>query len=64
MTKIEKAEKLLRYHRKHVFNESNGDLHEMAILRIKSTRIWADYMASRKEEADYRKSERLLRMWA
>jgi len=38
---------LLWHHRKHVFNETTGDLHERAIKRLKKTKVFDDITRER-----------------
>ena len=59
-----KLEKLLRYHRQHVFDDITGDLHERALRRLKRTRTFKDICERRQDAARYRSSERLLRAYA
>lgn len=56
MDKITKLEKLLRYHRQHVFDD-NGDLHGKAIDRLKRTRTFKA-MANHNQENQKRLWER------
>ena len=59
-----KAERLIRYHRQHAFDERSGDMHTRAIIRIKTTKIWQDISRKNRDNEEYRKSEMLLRMYA
>ena len=60
-----KLESLLRWHRQNVFNDgADGDRHERALRRIKRTATARAVFQARKDAADYRASERLLRMYA
>ncbi len=62
MTMIEKAQRLLRYHRQNVFHdcEATADRHARAARRIKASRTFQEYMASNESAARHRASERLL----
>ena len=59
-----KLERLLRYHRQHVFDEKTGDAHTRAILRLKKTKTFKA-MCERNDAMDrQRASERWLSMYA
>jgi len=60
MTKIEK---LLAYHRRHVFDEKTGGAHERAIKRLKRTKAFAAMCERNRDNANARASERLLRAY-
>jgi hypothetical protein len=62
----EKLDRLLRKHRQLVWSDDPfvEALHERALRRLKATKIADRVFKSRKADADYRESERLLRMWA
>jgi hypothetical protein len=59
-----KLEKLLRYHRQHVFDDKTGDLHARAIVRLKRTRTFKDMCQRNDDAARQRTSERWLSMYA
>jgi hypothetical protein len=65
MSKHEKVQALLRFHRQHVFDDgAAGDRHHRALLRIKKTRAFAAMCDDNRAHADHIASERLLRAWA
>lgn len=64
MTKQAKLTALLRFHRRNVFNEHNGDAHHRALLRLKRTQTYCAMCAANREAANDRKSARLLRAYA
>jgi hypothetical protein len=59
-----KLEKLLRYHRQHVFDDKTGDAHERAIVRLKRTRTFKDMCQRNDDAARQRVSDRWLSMYA
>jgi hypothetical protein len=60
-----KLERLLRWHRQHVFDDgAAGDRHARALRRLKATATARAIFAARDTASRYRASERLLRMYA
>jgi len=61
-----KLARLVRYHRQNVFNDDDkaARRHERALRRLKSTPMARAIYAEQAAHADWRASERLLRMWA
>jgi hypothetical protein len=60
VSKLDKLQKLIRYHRQHVFDD-NGDLHTKAIDRLKKTKIFIDDMEQRRHDANVRRGDELIR---
>jgi hypothetical protein len=62
----EKLQRLLRHHRNNVFHEdqATADAHHRALRRLKRTRTYIAMCESSRADAEYRASERLLRMYA
>ena len=60
----DKLSHLLRFHRRNVFNEHNGDAHHRALLRLKRTQTYHAMCQASRDETDYRKSMRLLSAYA
>ena len=60
--KTEKLNRLLRFHRQHVFDEKIGDAHHRAILRLKKSRTFANMCEANRERANIRAGERLTSM--
>jgi len=61
MDNTEKISKLLRYHRKHVFDK-NGELHSRAIRRLKKTNPFIKMCEKNRANAIQRLNEKLDRM--
>ena len=60
-----KLERLLRFHRQHVFAcDVSGDRHHRALLRLKKTETFKAMCQHNREMAIYRASEKLLRTYA
>ncbi len=62
MSKEDKLERLLRYHRQRVFGPS-GDAHSRAIGRLKKTVTFREMTKKRADDADYRRSQKILHLW-
>lgn len=62
---VPKMESLVHKHRRRVFDEgAAGDRHHRALCRLKRTATWRRMMQDRRDAADYRRSEALLRAYA
>lgn len=59
--KFDKLEKLLRFHRQHVFDERYGDAHGRAIARLKRTKTFKALCQHNVDLASIRLGERLTR---
>lgn len=57
-----KLQRLLRYHRQHVFDERTGDAHGRAIDRLKRTRTFKAMCDANRERANIRRGEYLTRL--
>lgn len=61
-----KLDKLMQLHRRHVFDndDNSADRHYRALLRLKQTKTFRSQCEKNRMESDYRKSQRLLSMYA
>ena len=59
-----KLNRLIRYHRQNVFNETQGDAHFRALMRLKKSKTFAAYCQQNRDADLHRKSERLLSAYA
>lgn len=59
-----KLEKLLRYHRQHIFDEKTGDAHTRALVRLKKTKTFQNMCRANADAACQRASDRLLSLYA
>lgn len=57
-----KLERLLRYHRANVLDETSGDKHHKALLRLKRTATFKAMCDNRRELSSIRHGEALARM--
>ena len=64
MFNFDKLQRLLRFHRQNVFNETNGDAHGRALHRLKRSATFKAYCAANEADSRYRASERLLSAYA
>ena len=58
----EKLRRLLRYHRRHVFDEVTGDAHGRALDRLKRTKTYKAMCDANRDRASIRIGESLTRM--
>ena len=64
--RIKKLERLLRYHRAHVFHDNDfiADCHSRALARLKASKTFAEMCRDNEDRARQRHSDRMLSMWA
>ncbi len=61
---LEKIEAQIRYHRRNVFDEVNGDWHTAQVRRLKKHSAIRAENRRREEHRQWLQSEALLRKWA